>query len=482
MKSVQKPMVTRISAAVIAVLAAGAAQAGSFSLYTESSVVAMGNYAAGIAAEAADASTGWYNPAGLALIHEQQAVMGGAGVFPSSKLSGTSTFATPGRPNFVESYTNLQGARSAFIPSFHYAKPIGENATVGLSVIAPFGLSTDWDRNGPLRYAATYSELLTTNISPEIGGKLSEHFALGAGLDFQYASVKFNRMLGLPTIMPLLGLAASNVDSYSYNKGDSWGMGFHAGLMTMFNDNHTRVGLNYQSKMKHRFHGWSQLTGKLSNTMNLFVPGVVANANPLAKTWSNTLNSNNIELPDIVTLSGYHDVNDTFALLGSVVYTGWNSLKSIQLNNVAAAQVGLGPFGPVSSPALLNSRSTQEYKNAWRFALGGNYKVNEKMMLRAGGGYDQTPTNDENRDVRIADGNRWALSIGGHYQAKPSIGLDLGYTHLFAAGSVPVNKTERQGTSTSTFNVNATAKGTADLIGAQVVWTMDEPLPVVMTK
>ena len=487
MKSVQKPVVTRISAAVIAVLAASAAQAGSFSLYTETSAVALGNYAAGIAAEASDASIGWYNPAGLALINSQQAVMSGAGVFPSSKLTGTSTFTTPANPPlpappaFVQSYTDLDGARSAFVPAFHYAKPIGENATVGLSVTSPFGLSTDWDRNGPVRYAATYSELLTTNISPQIGGRLSEHFALGAGLDIQYARVKFNRMLGLPTIMPLIGLAPSAVDSYSYNIGNSWGVGFHAGVLTMFNDNHTRIGLNYQSKMKQKFHGWSQLTGKLSNPGLVIINPLSVNAaDPNAKTWSNSLSSNSIEFPDIVTLSGYHDVNDSFALLGSVVYTGWSCLKTIQLNNVAAASAA-GPNFPASvqfNPAVLNSTSTQDYKNVWRFAVGGNYKVNDKFMLRAGGGYDQTPTNDANRDIRIADNDRWALSIGAHYQARPNIGMDLGYTHLFSAGSEPVNKTELQGTSTSTYNINATAKGTADLIGAQLVWTMDEPLVV----
>ena len=70
-------------------------QAGGFSLYTESSVVALGNYGAGVAAEAADASIGWYNPAGLVLIKKPQLILGGIGVFPSTKLSGNSTYSEP---------------------------------------------------------------------------------------------------------------------------------------------------------------------------------------------------------------------------------------------------------------------------------------------------------------------------------------------------------------------------------------------------
>ncbi|WP_457589498.1 outer membrane protein transport protein, partial [Legionella pneumophila] len=51
---------------------------------------------------------------------------------------------------------------------------------------------------------------------------------------------------------------------------------------------------------------------------------------------SDDLFSNAIDLPDVVTISAYHDVNDKFALLGSLVYTAWSSFKTVQLTNVAA--------------------------------------------------------------------------------------------------------------------------------------------------
>lgn len=89
-----KPLRTLVSSAVIGVLATGVTHAAGFSLYGESAGYTTGNYAAGAAAEAADASTGWYNPAGLALLREQQMVFGGVGIFPTLKLNGTSTFTT----------------------------------------------------------------------------------------------------------------------------------------------------------------------------------------------------------------------------------------------------------------------------------------------------------------------------------------------------------------------------------------------------
>ncbi len=465
-----KPLRTLVSASVIGVLATSTVHAGAFSLYTEGSAAAIGNYAAGIAAEAADASIGWYNPAGLVLIKNQQMVFGGVGVFPTAKLNGQSTFRTPALQPYQQSFSGLDGGEIGFVPSFHYARPIGENATVGLSMTAPFGLATSWDPLSAVRYQATFTELITTNLSPEIGGRLTENFSIGGGLDLQYARVKFNRMIGTPTIYQGTPIPPGINDSQIYNKGQSTGVGFHAGVMGMFNDNHTRLGLNYQSRMRHHFHGYSILGGRMAD------PALRLN-NPLAADVgatfrSNDLNSNIIDLPDITTLSGYHDVNESVALLASVVYTHWNVLRTIELNNVAAPNTSTNPVSQVKA----NSISPQHYSDAWRVAVGANYHVNEQLMLRVGGGYDATPTIDAERDVRLPDTNRWALSLGAHYQARPTIGLDIGYTHLFSAQDPSINRTDP--ISTSSFNVNAGGSASADLVGAQLVWTMDAPMPM----
>lgn len=466
-----KPLRTLISAAVIGILASGTAQSGGFSLYTESSAAATGNFAAGIAAEAADASIGWYNPAGLVLLRNQEVVMGGIGIFPVAKLSGTSNFSAMGL-DYTQHFDGISGGENAFVPDFHYALPLGENATFGLSVVAPFGLATDWGVYSPVRYQGTFTELITTNISPEIGGRLSENFSVGAGLDLQYARVKFNRILGLPILIPGNPTA---LDSLTYNKGSSYGVGYHVGVMGMFNDNHTRVGLNYQSRMRHTFHGFSQLTGKMANKGLILAPFFINPADPNATYRSDDLYSNSMQLPDIVTLSAYHDMNETIALLGSIVYTGWSSFKTIQLNNVAAPNIQ----PPVINQVKAFSVSPQNYSDVWRFALGANYHVNQQLMLRVGGGYDATPTNDVDRDVRLPDTDRWALSVGAHYQARSNIGLDVGYTHLFAASDPVVNRTDPIGT--AFYNVSAVGNMSADLVGAQVVWVIDKE-PEVPTK
>jgi len=465
----QKPMRTLVSAAVI-MMATTVANAGSFSLYTESSAAAIGNYAAGAAAEAADASTGWYNPAGLSLIHTREGVFGLAVVEPTAKLSGFSTYSTSGVSPYTQFFNNISGGKPGYVPSTHFALPVGENTTLGLSIVSPFGLATEWSRQGPVRYAATTSKLLTSNISPEIGSRINEHFAVGAGIDLQYARVTFNRVIGSPAAMLAARAFPNTLDSLSYNKGHSFGVGFHAGVMGLFDENHTRVGLNYQSQVRHRFNGYSRLQGRLAALPPVATPASILQANYNAIFWSNDLASNNINLPEIATLSGYRDLNDRLALLGSVVYTGWKSLQSIELDRVAAYAANVGQV-------VVNSATIQDYRNTWRFALGANYDVNEKLMMRVGGGYDQTPTRNRYRDVRLPDANRWAASIGAHYQVKPSIGVDLGYTHLFSVGDPKINRADATAVG-SQYLVHSRIKSHAELIGVQAVWTLDQPVPV----
>jgi long-chain fatty acid transport protein len=452
-------------------LASSVSFASGFSLYNEINGAAVGNYAAGIAADYSDASIGWSNPAGLSFINHDQVVLGAVGVFPHVSLNGNTSYITQ-LPiegftplTFNESFTNLQGATKAGVPFFHFAHPLGPTTTFGLSIVSPYGLATDWGNDSPLRYEATYTKLLTLDVSPEIGGRFNEHLTGGIGLDLEQAYVTFNQVLGSPALMGLFDLPPTLLDSSSVNKGSSFGVGFHAGLLAHFNEEHSRIGINYQSPVSHQFSGTSQLTGRLADSMlNVFDPLA---SNSKSTFLSDQLYSNVINLPGVTTLSGYQDINNHVAILGSVIYTGWSSFKEIQLFNVAALTID--ETGQVI-PAYINALTPENYRDTWRFSLGTNLKISEQFMLRLGTGFEQTPTVDVFRDVRLPDANRWAASVGGHYQLNKIVGFDAGYSHYFM-DNPSVNKTDLL--HTSQFHIQANGEAFANLVGAQVVLTLD---------
>ena len=460
----------RITGLLLSLLCGKLGYAGGFSLYTENSTHAVGNFAAGVAAEGADASSGWYNPAALVMIKTPQVVLSGVGALPTAEITGTSTYSTLGALPYIQPFSHVNGAQNGFVPSFHLALPFGERYAFGLNMIAPVGLASSYPVDSAVRYAAALSAYDSINMSPVLMATLSDYVSVGGGPDFQYATMKFTNIIGSPAEMIALGLPATTLDSKITNKGHSFNTGFHAGLLIMLHEKHTRIGLNYQSAITHEFKGSSSLVGRLADPLLNLLNPVAGNANAIFSTRG--FHTNDVTFPYVVTLSGYQDLNEKWAVLGSIVYTGWSSLQLFVLDNIAAsAPNNIGGVNLLQ----YNENTPLDYKNTWRFAVGGNYQVNDQWMMRAGIGYDETPTVNSARNVNLADINRWALAVGTHYQLKQRFGLDVGYAFLIESHGTSINSNYTLG-STSVYHVNARTKGYGHLLGIQGVWQLDKTI------
>jgi long-chain fatty acid transport protein len=438
------------------------ANSGAFSLYTEGSASAVGNFAAGVAAEARDASIGWYNPAGLALIRNNQVVLGATGVAPTATLSGTSSFYQRDISDeqfiapYVQNFKNLSGGRSAVVPNIHIAIPVGEKVTYGLSIVSPMGLSTSWPEKSALRYAGTLSELRMVDVSPEVGGMMTPNLSIGWGLDIQWADVSFNNVLGAPAAFQLIGADPTTWDSSLVNHGTSSAFGFHAGFLLMSDNKSSRFGFNYQYGVWHEFNGYSQLTGLLANINE-------PNQTITPEYKSLFLSSNPIHFPNILTFSVYQQVSPRVAMLGSIVYTTWSSFKTIGLNNVAAYNAREDIL------AMVNATTLQNYQNTIRAAFGMNFDINDKWQFRWGGGYDQSPTNNIDRDVRLPDVDKMAIAVGLQWKVTPNWYLDAGYSYLMPLSDVAINKTQVFDND-NYVHVQADGHAYAQLLGVQIAW------------
>ncbi len=56
-------------------------------------------------------------------------------------------------------------------------------------------------------------------------------------------------------------------------------------------------------------------------------------------------------------------------------------------------------------------------------------------MFRGGIAYDETPTNDLERSVRLPDSDRVWLSVGGQYKFSKNIVFDAGFTYIIGDSS-----------------------------------------------
>ena len=59
-------------------------------------------------------------------------------------------------------------------------------------------------------------------------------------------------------------------------------------------------------------------------------------------------------------------------------------------------------------------------------AIGTKYWITPHNALSVGLGYDQTPTRDKHRDIRLPDGNRWIGAFGWEYKLDHQWDMSLG--------------------------------------------------------
>lgn len=417
------------------------AMASAFQLW-EQDGASVGNYHAGYAALANDASTAFYNPAGLTRFKNQQFVLAADAIIVDFKYKGSISVSTLAPPVQTQDVTS-QGGTFSIVPAFHYVTPLNSWIAFGFSIDAPFGLDTSYGRNDYTQFAATLSSLKVIDVSPVLAFQLTDKFSFGLGPDLQRMYAELDQV----------GAAISPaVYANGTNKANDTAYGYHLGALYEFSPE-TRVGISYHSQVVHHLTGSSTFEGPLVEFLSGGTLDSIRSGSAKTK----------VTLPAYTALSLYHRFNSQFAAMGSVIYTQWNVFNRVVLKNIAGAEnFQLSRDITVNLP--------ENYHNSWNFSLGGDYYATDQITLRGALGYDQTPLSNRYRDLRLPDNDRYVIALGGHYQATKAWGFDLGWTHLFL-NQVKVNPPPLV-TGGQTVIVDGHSTGGADVIGAQVTWDL----------
>ncbi len=428
------------------------ANASGLQLFELTGILA-GNAGAGDAARADDASTSFLNPAGLSYLKHQQLVFNMVGLKLDTTFTGQSQWFISKVPKFNSGQQPVHATGGSFnlIPSFYYALPINTHWGFGFNVTGPFGLSIDYSPQGFQRYSVIHAKLITIDISPSIGLRLTDKFALGIGIDAQRLVGQMQVIAGIP-VKDFYG-RLDKFDSIIENVFSDTAYGWHAGLLYQLLPN-TRLGLSYHSKFNHHATGTSTITGPLANL----------NDDHQGTRTSTTLNLA-LTLPAYTTLSFYHILNPDLSVSTSLTYTQWSSFKEIVIHNIAAVEGNLIPIPSNQVTVTI----PQYFHDTWRFALGVDYILNRHWTLRAGAGYDQSPVNSAYRNLLIPDSNRYIMSGGVHYSFNDKLQLALGWTHYFMQkGAIDTLQTMGSG---SLYN-QGFSKNAGNVFGLQLNWDL----------
>lgn len=415
-----------------------AAFASGFAL-TEESVPNLGQATAGGAALAEDASTLFFNPAGLTRLDTHSIIGAGYIVSPNVRFRNNGSTAITGTP--LLGGNGGDAGSPEFIPNFYAAWSASDAIKVGIGVYAPFGLTTDYDSNWVGRYQATRSQLTTININPTVAARLSPEFSVGAGLNVQFARAELGNAIDFGLIGRSVGLPTlpQRQDGSVEVAGEDWSVGFNAGVLYEPSAR-TRVGLAYRSPISHRLRGTADFT----------VP-TAAQALTARGQFTDSDASADLNLPDTLSLSAYHELSDRWAVMGDVTWTGWSRFEELRVE--------------FDNPAQPDSVQRENWQDTVRVGVGVRYQATDNLTLRAGVALDPSPVrNSESRTPRVPDSDRTWVAVGASYQASDSIRVDLSYAHLFVEDA-PIDRVGASGD-----RLVGDFDSSVDIVGVQVNW------------
>lgn len=448
---------------LVTALFSGTVSAGAFQLM-EQNASGLGNAYAGTAAVAEDASTIFFNPAGLTYLPAtRQVSVSAAAISPSATFSNSASRSGAGITGGAArdyAYTGLGGdaGNMAVVPSVYFAMPLTSRLSFGLGINAPFGLKTEYEDNWIGRFQGLKSELKTLNLNPTLAFKLSDPVSIGFGLDYQRIDATLTKAVNYQAVIASTpaasggGAGTANASGYAEGRqeltGNDSGWGFNLGMMFNLSDV-TRLGLAYRSSISYKLTGTQTVTHPTTASA---AGNAIINGNP------NTLNQAiavDLKIPDTFTASLMHRVNDKWDLLADLSYTGWSSIQEIRIR--------------FTSPGTSDDVTQWKLKDTLRVALGATYRYRDDLKFRFGLAHDQSPVPDQYRTVRLPDSDRTWISFGVQYKPSRDSALDVGLTYI-SMKDAPINNNGEQALTALGYPrglINGSYSGNIKILGIQ---------------
>lgn len=424
--------------ACILALAPAAAIAAAFQVLQQGAS-RLGTAFSGTASVADDATTVFFNPAGMARFDRARMANDANLVVPSTTFTDQGSVNSGGAPlsGPDDSVTNI-----GFVPNFYYVRPLNDRWAFGFGVSAPFGAATEYDDDWVGRYHGTDSELTLINVNPTVSYRFSDRLSVGVGANYQHVEATLkNEVDSFAACTQAPGASAGSCaadglepgrrsqDSSARVEGDDADVTIDLSMLFEFSSD-TRIGAVF------RQGGDFELEGDATFSQSGVCTGN-ANCNQVLNTLAGDVAAG-VDIPDTVIVSFTHALNGRWSVHTDIAWIGWSSIDRISVVNADNGRT-------VSTLDL-------DYSDTMRYGVGLTYKGAGPWTWRGGIGFDEAPQTDaELQTPRIPDEDRVLLGMGFNYAFSDKTSIDFGYVHLFA-DEFDINRTVQGNTLTGKYD------------------------------
>lgn len=384
---------------------------------------------AGSAALATDPSVMMSNPAGITALRGTQLNANAQVILGDMRFS---------RDNNNQFGGNEGGNALEYLPgaSLFVSHQIDERSTIGFAMYGNFGLALDYDDDWAGRYFNQEAAIIGVSFQPTLAHKFTDDLSIGIGPRIMYAYYRNETAIN----NNLLGLRDSPDGQFEFKDTDV-GTGVNVGLLYQLSES-TQLGLAYTSKIDLEFKD----SPKIRNVDN-----------PLINAALRRLDVDSLELdmsvPQTVLFSVAHDLNPEWKLLGSLGWQDWSEFGDIGVEVDANA-------------ADISRTADRKYKDTWHASVGAQYQASPRLRWSMGLGYDSSAVDDKDRTVDNPMGEAWRFAAGLNYKIDEGLDVHAAYT-LVWLGDMDVDQTKaRSGDTLSGTYRNAALH----IIGGGATW------------
>lgn len=329
---------------------------------TEFGQPTQGRAGAGEEAGSGDATDAFFNPAAMTRLERSEILVSVGVIAPSIEFDVESSGIVNGDGNGGKAADPAPGG------SVFYAHPLNDKWSVGISAVALTGSVLDYDDDWAGRFQAQDVSILVIGLVPSAAYKVTDKFSVGVSVPVMYSNLDMDVAVPNST-SPLQGPEGRvNLD------GDDTQVAGTLSFLYQFSDR-TRLGGRATSKFDFEYGGniSAELLGSVGVTTEL-------------------------TMADIARVGLSHDFTNKWSGYATWGWDNWSEMQDILISTNSAG-----------------ATLPRNWEDTYHYAVGADYRLDQRWTLRAGVGYDTKPVDAQDRTADMPIDEQFRYAIGADY-------------------------------------------------------------------
>lgn len=310
-------------------------------------------------------------------------------------LGGSAIFGQVGYENAAYGHATETNNPLGTPVNFYATYKLNDHFTVGFGVYTPYGSSVEWEKDWEGSHLVNNIALKAIFFQPTIALKVSDQLSIGGGPIYARGSVVFNKNLNR-TLTDTEGNRANvTVEGTGIS---AWG--YSVGVLVKPTDK-LNIGFNYRSKI--------DMVVEDGEADFENVPA------SLPGDYSDTTFNAELPMPAEITLGLSYQMTNKFLVAFDYNFAQWSAYEAltVSFNNAAGTSV-----------------SPRNYQDSSTYRLGLQFKATDKLMLRGGVYFDESPVQDGYFAPETPRNDSMGYTGGLSYQITDKLCIDASVLYL----------------------------------------------------